>query len=373
MPTRQQTLLIVEDDTAFSQVYQRMCRLALQELSNDPDTPFIAQVDILQAYSYDEALTVLDNHTNLAFVSVDMALNKHDRDLNDSDRTMGKEAGGMQFLKRLHETAKGTIAVVVSGETLLSYATDSLQRYEVMAYFEKAKLDLDIYKTTVKAALLYTQAMHLFEQLERYQALPADIEQAMLHWEQAVAAAHQAGLSEKSFPEDLGLRITSLHNRLIDWNTRLPFSQWTHHALKQRVVGRRGWMLVQIRVANLPAFYAAHASQVDPLLFFVGDLAQKGARVFGYTDAFVGLLGQRSTASPAFVLMADESDPARPQQLCEWLQREFEAHAAHFTSLMTEPYIVPGIDILVWQSEDRWFTDLHELLDALGAPQADGA
>jgi CheY-like chemotaxis protein len=371
MLTRQRTLLIVEDDEALSQLYQRICRMALHELSNDTDAPLTAQADVLQAYSYDEALAILDNHPDLAFASIDLALTKHERDLNDSDRAMGKEAGGMQFLKRLHETAKGTIAVVVSGETLLSYVTDSLQRYEVMAYFEKTKLDLDVYKTTVKAALLYTQAVDLFEQLETYQALPADMDQAMLRWEQAVAAANQAGLSEKNFPDDLGLRITSLRNRLIDWNTRLPFSQWTHHMLKQRVVGRHGWMLVQIRMTNLPAFYAAHASQVDPLLFFVGNLVQQAASAFDYTDAFVGLLGQRNTALPYFVLVVDEDNASRPQQFREWLQHEFEAHAVHFTSVMSEPYIVPDIDILIWQSQDRWFTDLHELLDALGASRGE--
>jgi CheY-like chemotaxis protein len=371
MLIKQRTLLIVEDDEALSQLYQRICRMALQELSGDTDAPFTAQADILQASSYDEALTILDHHPDLAFVSIDLALSKHERDLNDNDRAMGKEAGGMQFLKRLHETAKSTVAVVVSGETLLSYATDSLQRYEVMAYFEKAKLDLDVYKTTVKAALLYTQALDLLEQLETYQAMLVDMDRAMLRWEQAVAAVHQAGLSEKSFPDDLGLRITSLRNRLIDWNTRLPFSQWTHHVLKQRVVGRQGWMLVQIRMTNLPAFYAVHASQVDPLLFFVGNLVQKAASAFAYTDAFVGLLGQRNAALPYFVLVVDECDPSRPQHLCDWLQREFEAHVMHFTSLRTEPYVVPNIDILVWQSEGREFTDLHELLDALGASRGE--
>jgi hypothetical protein len=373
MLTRHQTLLIVEDDEAVSQLYYRISQMALQELSDETDVPFTTQIDILQAYSYDEALVILDNHPDLAFVSIDLALNSNERDLNDSDREMGKEAGGMQLLKRLRETTRGTIAVVVSGETLLSYATDALQRYEVMAYFQKARLDMNEYKATVKAALLYTQAMDLFEQLETYQAMPVDMDRAMLRWEQAVAAANQADLGEKNFPEDLGLRITSLRNRLIDMNTRLPFSQWTHYVLKQRVVGRHGWMLLQIRMTNLPAFYAVHASQVDPLLFFVGDLVQKAADTFGYPDAFVGLLGQRNTTLPYFVLIADESDTLRPQKLRDWLQQEFEAHAAHFTSLMTEPFVVPSIDILVWQSEDNSFTDLHELLDTLGASRGEYA
>lgn len=357
------TILIVEDDPLLSESYKSACRLARFGLL---EAALPMEVQILQAYTLDEAIAAAGDTAALDFVSVDLALAPSEQGLRSDQRAHGREAGGMLVLQRLSQRRPIPVTVVVSGETLLSYATDALQRYGVMHFFEKSRFDIEQYEAVVKAALLYAQAVDLLANLEEDAAPLSSLRDAERYWAEALVAAQAAGVMGRRFPTDLELRIEAVRARLTDQTTGLPIGSLTHDYLKQLVLLQR-WSVLLVRVENLAAFSAAYPSQLDPLLFFLAETVRKATAA--YAGTFVGILGTGIGATPGFVAALNAARADELSRIRAAIEAAVARDAPLFASSLDRARapVIPQVTVSCWFSRDHQFFDLHDLLNTLGS------
>jgi ActR/RegA family two-component response regulator len=355
MTATKRTLLVVEDDRFYNETYRMHCEEVLKELAHLDGT-------VKQAFSYAEAKVFVENHP-VDFISVDIALSKEEEGKSDRQREE-REAGGMTLLRELQRARKQPLAVIVSGETLLSYALDAYRKYGILAFYQKDRFNIDEYKSAVKAALWYLDALDLIEKPE--------IEAAAASWHKALTAARAAGIKEQQFPEPIEEKIE------VRWThpvTGLPIGRWTEERLRDRVVKQRGWALVRVTVNNFSKFVATYASQEESILSYLGDLLREAGTRMSDQDYFVGHLGHRAfPAEPSFVIIFGEHGLDHAATAAGWIKSQFESKDQLFQPALekkNKPHDpIMSIETVVRYGSDEFFEDLHRLLDALGSDRA---
>lgn len=364
------TLLIVEDDPALNQQYHLFCQLAI---GTQVEPGLQAAWQVKTAFTYEEALACL-NAGPVDFVSVDLALQAKEIGLGDKDRTVGNEPGGMRLLKHIQKLGIHPLVVVVSGETLLSYARDALQRYGVLAYFQKGQPNFEEdYLHTVQAALSFLQAQALIGQLEAYQAAPEIIQRAALHWDMAKEHSNLANLGEWSFPDNLETRISALKSRLYP-GSNLPGDEWTREYLRRRILRSDQWMLVQVYLRNFDTFAAGQASQVAPLLSYVSGLIQQQGEKLGCPPVFTGAWRHEDLLGPCLLALFPACEAARAAQIEHAVQAEFTGSAGKFVHgwqlnpEIRDPALLPHLALRSWRGADQPFSDWPEFVDKLSMP-----
>jgi CheY-like chemotaxis protein len=364
MASINQTILIVEDDKDLNLQYQLFCQLAITSL-HDID---IASINIKSAYNFEQAKKIIDQE-RVDFISIDLALQGSETDLSDKDRSMGLEPGGMQLLKHLRTKPILPIAIVVSGESLLSYAKDALQKYNVFAYYQKSSSSLtEEYQHALKAAVFYVNAYNLVSDIEAFKTSVDLIKSANSYWESAVQEAISANTSERNFPVDIGAKIKSLEKE-IDAETKIPCHSWTEHALR-RLLKEEGWELIQAQIYNFSAFAESQQSQVGPLLFFISNLLKNNLVKFGLRIDYIGLW-RNEVSGPCVIVATKTQKEMNFDSMFSAIQLEFKNFAKQFThnpSLMVPDSasqgVVPEMRINHWNNGA--FSDWHELVDKLG-------
>jgi hypothetical protein len=266
------------------------------------------------------------------------------------------------------------LVVVVSGETLLSYARDALQRYGVFAYFQKGQSGFEEdYLHTVQAALSYLQAQSLIGKLETYQADPDAIQAAARHWENARDHSGQANLGEWSFPDNLDTRIGAIKTRLYP-GSNIPGEEWTRDYLRKRILRSDQWVLLQAYLLNFDTFAAGQASQVAPLLTYVAGLIQQQAEKFGHPAAFTGAWRHDDLLGPCILALLPPCDGALLEKIELAVLAEFSDSAGKFVHgwqlapELRDPALLPRLAVRSWHGKDQPFSDWPEFVDKLSMP-----
>lgn len=354
MYSSNRTLLVIEDDKTLNEMYRLYCQEALQDLPHVHGT-------VKQAFGYNQARQILQSGP-VDFVSVDLALSREEEGKTDLDREKG-EAGGMTLLKQLQKTARPPVAVVVSGETLQSYAIDAYQDYGILAFYQKARLDIEEYKHAVKAALWYLDAAALIEKPE--------IETAARFWENALAAAKTAGIREKNFPASIGQKIKDRWTHPV---TNLPVGHWTEEKLRNRVVEQDDWALIRITMDGFNQFVANFASQEEPVLNFAVTVFQQACQGYQNLACEMGHLGYEYTLEPSFVIIFNRQALPYVDDIAARIKQEFEQKVHLFLPEFETPNarqrITPTLDTKVLKGGSENFEDLHRLLDTLGLAES---
>ena len=120
--------------------------------------------------------------------------------LRDTDRAAGKEASGMLLLKELQKAENPPLAIIVSGETNISYPIEALQTYGVLAYINKGTINKEIYIGSVRAVLYYLNSLDMLRMFKEDLPDLNIIAQAWEYWQRALKEA------EKAKPVPLGKR-----------------------------------------------------------------------------------------------------------------------------------------------------------------------
>jgi ActR/RegA family two-component response regulator len=367
MVTRNRTLLVVEDDRTLNLQYKLACQLALRELGFSAAA---AKDAVKQALNLSEAKAVLEKH-NVDFVSIDIALAEEEESLNEEARQM-IEPGGMALLKELQGYEKQPISIVVTGEEVDSYVLDVWREYGVLNYYRKGSFDIDKqYKNAVKAAMWYWDAAELIAEPET----ELDIEAAAEIWREALKVAEIAGVRERDFPETLGYKIKLTRENRTHSVTRFPVGRWTEEKLKRDIVGCRDWMLIRVTIEGFDRFIRAYPSQEEPILAFVAKLLKEARDILNDQKLFIGQLGYHVNAP--FVIIPGKESLRRVEDMNRWveeIQRRFEERTPDFASAFGDRQLSLKPDATVWIGTDAdgaepMFTDLHQLIDALGPTQ----
>ncbi len=367
---RKRTLLIVEDDPALNQQYQLFCHLAIiAQVEAGENTPWEVQT----ASTYEQAAACLSTGT-VDILSIDLALQDAEAGLNDKDRQAGNEPGGMRLLKHMREMGIHPLVVIVSGETLLSYARDALQRYGVLAYFQKGQPGFEEdYQNTMQAALVYLKAQSLILELENFQAPPEAIQTAARGWEMAVDLSALANLGEWSFPDNLETRLNALKSTLYP-GSYIPGVEWTREYLRRRVLRSEQWVLVQAFVENFEVFAAGQASQVTPLLSYVASLVDSQSQKAGFPAEFIGAWRHEDLLGPCILALYPPGGDDTLQEIEQAVLAEFDANSGKFVHgwqldpEMRDPALLPHLAVRAWQGADQPFSDWPEFVDKLGMP-----
>lgn len=362
MMTTKRVLLVVEDDEFLNKALKMHCEAVLKELTYVEGT-------VEQAFNYNQAKDILQRQP-ADFISVDIALSQEDVDISETERKE-REAGGMTLLKELQENEKSPLAVVVSGQTLQSYAIDAYAKYGILAFFQKARFDEEEYKNAVKAALIYLDATESITRLET----ELDIEAAQKSWDSAQEAAKLASIRIQDFPMDMASTIDLTRSKQTHPMTGLPNSYWTQERLRSKIVEQNEWALLRVMINGFNKFVAAYASQEESILFFVAHLLLKKTReTFEDKDLFIGHLGySEHITEPTFVIIPGENSIHRVGEMARWIEDEFEKTGSKtFTPEGTkahEPDLSFMVEATPLTGADYYFEDLHKLLDTLRLPQ----
>jgi hypothetical protein len=352
MAFQERTLLIVEDDKVYNAWYSQYCREVLDESSHVKGT-------VKQAFSYSQAKNILDTES-VDFISMDIALAKEEEDKTDEQREYS-EAGGMLLLKNIQATNTPPLAIVVSGETLLSYAIDAYQGFGILAFYQKDRFDIDQYKQAIKAALYYLDAAEYAEKTE--------IEAALESWRKTLAAAKVANIKEKHFPEDIGEKVKARWTHPV---TGLPNGHWTEEKLRNRVVGQQDWgVLLKITIHGFSKFVARFASQEEAILtLLVGSLKQVCQKLPNQ-DCFIGHLGYYDYSSePSFIIIPDD-DTDKINEAINQFKSDLEEKTGLFLPAIgvtaNQQKLMLSVETRILRSSEYSFEDLHRVLDTLGS------
>ncbi len=371
MANEKRTILIVEDDKDLNEQYRMFCQLALASL---PELSIVNTYEIRPAYSFEEAIDMLRTDT-VDFISVDLALDRREGGLKDKDRIAGNEPGGMRLLKQIHQQARQPIVVVVSGETLLSYARDALQNYDALAYFQKGQPGFEEdYLYTVQSALTFMEGERLLDRVEASLADPGAFDRAENFWRITKELAAHANLSERHFPENLDARISGIRARYYP-GTPIPGETWTKDYLRKNIFRTNRWVLFQASIGNFETFAAGQASQVAPLLTFLADLIDQIGKKAGCQNTFAGAWRHENLLGPCILalLPADclEQGAMSLAEIQQNIQSEFAASAGKFVhgwAISHDHGPLPELVLRVWNGADEPFCDFPELVDKLSVP-----
>ena len=367
MPLPKRTLLVVEDNPDANKQYAIYCRKALRELFPELSTEVSLEDMVKQAFSYDEAEAVLAKQP-VDFISIDLALSKEEEHLAEAEQQT-TELGGMNLLRKLQGAKKRPISVVLTGVTSQSLATETLQQYDILAFYQKDRFDDSKYTNAIKAALWYLDAAELVAEPDT----ELDIEAAEKIWRRALKAADMAGIKERAFPGHIVTRIKSIRNELTDSVTGLPTDRWTEKKLNSKVVGRERWALIRLTVRGFSEFVSAFASQEEPILRFVAGLLKKARNEFQDQDLFIGHLGHHNYISdPNFIVIPGKASIDHVADMARWVESEFKKVGAElFTSKLEstahERAPALAIEAKVMTGGEYTFPDLQLLLDTLGS------
>jgi len=355
---KKHAILIVEDDPELSDSYKINCQVAISGLQS---AGLKLEIEIVQAFTIAEASAYFDNYL-VDFMSLDLALKAEESHLRDSDRKQGREAGGMAFLKSLREKNDRTNIIIVSGESLMSYSIDALQKYGVLGFYQKGEMNVQDYVEAVKAALWYQSALEVLSKLESFDSDPGNINKAEKYWKNALESANIANINPNSLanPE---ARMVTIRSKL-DKETGLPANEWVEKALIKKILRRSDWSLFQVEITNLSAFENAHASQVAPLSYYVSNQLRKIALKFDFEDVFIGKY--RFGYREAFIVVFNSNIKEKGQQIISWLQAEFKKDASKFIDSLEPTRIVPELGIKAWYSNMVDYTDVHQIINAFG-------
>lgn len=366
MVATKRTLLVVEDKVDLNDMYTLFCQIALQELSAE-GLPIEGAIE--QAFNYSQAEGILKSQT-VDFISIDIALSEQEEGLTEEKRK-GREPGGMNLLREMQGSERQPIAVVLTGETLQSLATDALQEYGVLAFYRKDEFDDEKYKHAIKAVLWYLNAAELIAEPET----ELDIEAAEESWKKALKAAKIAGVKERGFPEAIGYKIKSTQDERTRSVTGLPFGRWTEDKLRSKVIERKDWALIRVTIKGFDEFVAAYASQEEPILTFVAKLLKRTRDEFKDQELFIGHLGHREyTSEPGFVVIPGKESTRCVADMARWIESEFEKKARLFAPTFFEDEAshqkqTLAVEAKVLTSVEYNFSDLHHLLNTLGSSQ----
>jgi len=205
MAAEKRALLIVEDEPDISDMYRDFCEIALQEL---PAEGLAVEGIVHQAFDTLGSERIL-REQSIDFISIDIALNEQEKKLI-KERNWKREPGGIKILRGLHRLERKPLSVIVTGKTLLPYATNALHVHQVLAFYQKDEFDAEQYKSAVKAALWYWHTVELVKQLDSHHK----VQVAELSWNRTLQAAQVAGIPESSFPQALRLEIESVRTQL---------------------------------------------------------------------------------------------------------------------------------------------------------------
>jgi DNA-binding NarL/FixJ family response regulator/GGDEF domain-containing protein len=352
MKLKKRTLLIVEDDELLNTMYKLQCEAAIKEIPG-------LEATVRQAFDYDQAREILKAEP-VDFISLDIALSREEEGKTDQQRAE-REAGGMTLLKQLQEANRPPLGVVVSGETLQSYAIDAYEAYGILAFYQKDRFDIDEYKQAVKASLWYLNAAELVDKPE--------IEAAADGWQQALAAAKVAGIKEKNFPESIGHKIQDKWTHAV---TGLPLGHWTEEKLRNKVVGQKNWTLIRVTIDGFSQFVSQLASQEEAILTYTVDLLKQVCNQYPRQSCVVGHLGHSEfTSNPNFVVILDEMDKRRATEITEQLIEKFNQKTKLFAPAFEkggpQKKLPLALRTKILSGDTNSFEDLHRLLDSLGS------
>ncbi len=361
------TLLIVEDDPDLSNQYRMLWKLALAQV---PEISSETKYQVRQVHSYTQALEVLAEG-RVAFMSVDLALKEQERGLGDADRAAGREAGGMLLLRESQKLANPPMTVIVSGETLLSYARDSLQKYGALAYFQKDQPDFqDVLTHTMRAAIWYLEAVEWVDRLERFQAGPEAIDIATMCWDRAMAEAAGAYISERNFPSNIVTRLGPVRDRLLP-NSRVPGVQWTEAILRRRVLNSEDWIMMQMWIRNYAEFANEQASQVHPLIVHLAGLTEQACKEYGCSGLFLGSWHSDTLIGPCLVALLVQDCTEVAVSIAEHVTEAYQSSAGNFVhgyQLGQGHGPLPQLGLKLWYGTNRPFADWPDLMDRLSRP-----
>jgi CheY-like chemotaxis protein len=372
MSEKTRTILVVEDDADLCDLYVAACEAAIATLKRDDS------IHVIEAPTYHDAKKTLEHTSDIRLASIDLALRAEERGLRDTDR-QDNEAGGMRLLEQIRTMNLPVLSVIVTGETLQSYATDALQKYGVVRFFDKARWQQDEYEDTLVAILYYLDTEDILSEIEQgAEDLPQLFQRAEASWEQTKKYAQRAHI-ERTLPHDLSTRITMLRERTrnenrLDPMTNLPSSDITAGRLKEAVVGRdHGWALLQIRLRNFKALQNSRSSQIHPIFLHITRLIQDTVNQQPRNERiFVGMLGQGAFADPCFVILmratpVDTRQLSQIKQIKSTIAEQFDASAPSFTDQMAirkgQQQVVPQLEIREWNCEKDFFPDFPDLVD----------
>jgi GGDEF domain-containing protein len=365
MDTVSRTILVIEDDIDLLRHYAADCEEAIEELGQEE------MVKVTTAATYDEALNALQHDPTIRIASIDLAL-KYDETAWNQERRKHDDVGGMKLLKHIQQAELPVLSVVVTGETLQSYATDALQTYGVIRFFEKARLDTTEYRLVMMALLRYLDTEDLLSLIksdgpDNYRLFLLAVEA----WEQTLHFAKQAQ-AVRSLPQDMGAKIAALRERLLDPVTHLPTSAVTEQRLKETIIGREtGWALLQLRIRNLKDLIDTRGSQVGPLLLHIAHLAQEvtGQQSPLNSTLYVGMFGRNVFADPCIVILvlSDAIDDRLLVPMKKALHERFAESAFGFIDQIAQKkgiqQVLPELELKEWNANNTFFADFPELID----------
>lgn len=367
-----QTILIVEDDKDLMEQYKIYCQLAITSLIDINRN----NIEVKSANNVEQAVKIIEQE-NIVFISVDLALLSSEKNLSDADRYAGLEPGGMQILKFLHDKQYHPISIVVSGETLVSYPKDALQKYGVFGYYQKSDIRLfEEYQHALRAALFYAKAKGLISDIKSYKIGIHNLDIAKDEWGKAVQEAVEANASEKSFPVNLEVEINLLYKE-IDSGSKIPSHEWTENVLRHLIMKKENedWTLIQFMIGNFSLYIKAQQSQLNSLLSFISkslerSLVNSNCRII-YSGIWRGEL-----VGPSITAVVEPCKTPQLNEIIKSIDMEFRSVApqlfTHNQGLMVAgPLLqnsVPDLKIRSWSSSE--FSDFHELVDILGNPSS---
>jgi CheY-like chemotaxis protein len=365
MDTVKRRILVIEGDEDVRTLYTGLCEKAVEELGQEQT------VEVITATTYTAALGVLQRDPTIRIASIDLALQRNEPDQRDEEPDQ-EDVGGLHLLKQIQQLDLPVLSVVVTGETLQSYATDALQTYDVIRFFETSRLNRQEYQAMMLALLRYLDTADV---LARIKPDTPDSYRLFLRaqeaWEQTLDYARQARAA-RSLPHDLGERIAALRERLLDPVTHLPASAVTEQHLKEAIIGNAtGWALLQLRIRNFRELLDTRGSQIGPMMFHIANLAQEVVEQQPPPNStvYIGMFGQNLFADPCIVILVS-TNTANDRLLApmkQMLHARFAADAVGFIDQIAQKkgisQVVPALEITEWNAAETFFADFPELVD----------
>jgi len=366
MDTVNRKILVIEDDEDMLALCTAYCEEAVEDLGQEK------MVEVVTAATYDEALNLLQHDSTIRIASIDLALQRNEHGWRDEARAQD-DVGGMKLLKHIHHAELPVLSVVVTGETLQSYATDALQTYGVIRFFEKSRMNHSDYHVTMMALLRYLDTADVLKLIkpdapDSYRLFL----RASEAWDQTLHFAKQAQAA-RALPQDVSAKMAVLRERMLDPMTRLPVSAVTEQRLKETIIGREtGWALLQVRIRNFEALCNTSGFEVGPMWSRLADLVHDviEQQIPPDSTRYVGMLGNAGPDPRIVIIIAAERvDEPWLASLKKTFQEKLDASAPGMADQTAPtpgmPQIVPEFEIKDWNAAHTFFANRGELVARL--------